>query len=282
MSFSSDIKTELSKLNNLKNKSEVYAEFLGYLVSANISFEKNNCKFATENEYNINRFTKLLDNAEIDNYKIDIQGKNYIVTFKNIINISIDLLEKNLKMDECKKAFVRGAFLGGGSVNNPQNKYHLEIMLYSNEFSNFMLKILESYNIKSKILNDDKHIIIYIKEGEEISKFLALIGASSGVLKFEETRVIRDMKNNVNRIVNCETANLNRTIGTSVEQIENIKKLKKNGKFTSLSDDLKEISKLREENPDATLEELGNMLEKPISKSSVNYRFKKIKLEAEK
>lgn len=282
MSFSSDIKTELSKLNNLKNKSEVYAEFLGYLVSANISFEKNNCKFATENEYNINRFTKLLDNAEIDNYKIDIQGKNYIVTFKNIINISIDLLEKNLKMDECKKAFVRGAFLGGGSVNNPQNKYHLEIMLYSNEFSNFMLKILEIYNIKSKILNDDKHIIIYIKEGEEISKFLALIGASSGVLKFEETRVIRDMKNNVNRIVNCETANLNRTIGTSVEQIENIKKLKKNGKFTSLSDDLKEISKLREENPDATLEELGNMLEKPISKSSVNYRFKKIKLEAEK
>lgn len=282
MSFSSDIKTELSKLNNLKNKSEVYAEFLGYLVSANISFEKNNCKFATENEYNINRFTKLLDNAEIDNYKIDIQGKNYIVTFKNIINISIDLLEKNLKMDECKKAFVRGAFLGGGSVNNPQNKYHLEIMLYSNEFSNFMLKTLEIYNIKSKILNDDKHIIIYIKEGEEISKFLALIGASSGVLKFEETRVIRDMKNNVNRIVNCETANLNRTIGTSVEQIENIKKLKKNGKFTSLSDDLKEISKLREENPDATLEELGNMLEKPISKSSVNYRFKKIKLEAEK
>ena len=122
---------------------------------------------------------------------------------------------------------------------------------------------------------------LYLKEGEEISNFLALIGASSAVIKFEEMRVIRDMKNTVNRIVNCETANLNRTIDTSVEQIANIKKLKKMGKFNLLPDDIKELANLREENPNATLKQLGNMLKKPISKSSVNYKFKKIKAESE-
>lgn len=106
--------------------------------------------------------------------------------------------------------------------------------------------------------------------------FLALIGASSAVIKFEEIRVLREMKNNVNRLVNCETANLNKTINTSVKQIEIIKKLRKTGKFNNMPDNLKEMAILREENPEATLEQLGLMLDKPIGKSSVSNRLKKM------
>ena len=117
---------------------------------------------------------------------------------------------------------------------------------------------------------------LYLKEGEEISKFLALIGANSAVLKFEEIRVLRDMKNNINRKVNCETANLSKTINAAVKQIEAIKILQKEGKFESLSESLKEIALLRLENPDASLTELGQMLKNPIGKSGVNHRLKQL------
>lgn len=275
MSFSSDLKVELSKINNLKNKQEVYAEFLGYLVSANISIKGKTIKFSTENEYNINRFAKLLNNINIIDYKIDISGKTYCITFKdNDILEQIDLskIDNILNTDNLKKAFVRGNFLGAGSINEPKNNYHLEIIFSSIEYADYTLKLLETFGINVKEFEQT----IYIKDGQEISNLLALIGGNSAVLKFEEIRVLREMKNNVNRLVNCETANLNKTINASVKQIEIIKKLKKTGKFNSMPERLKEIANLREANPEATLEELGNMLEKPIGKSSVNHRFKKI------
>ena len=277
MSFSSEVKMELSKISNLKNKQEVFAELLGYLSTINIS--KNNIcfKFSTENEYNINRFAKLLNNVNINNYSIEIQGKIYIITFNNSIDITREYIVINTNADNLKRAYIRGAFLGSGSINEPKNKYHLEIILENVELANLCKEMLELYNIKVKILNKAKGVSLYIKDGEEISKFLALIGASSSVLKFEEIRVVREMKNNVNRLVNCETANLNKTISASVEQINIIKQLKKTGKFNSLPEDLKEIANLREENPEATLDELGNMLKKPIGKSSVSHRFKRLR-----
>lgn len=275
MSFSSDLKKELSKINNLKNKQEVYAEFLGYLATDNISLKNKNIKFSTENEYNINRFAKLLNNLNITNYKIEIIGKTYNITFKN--NTEIEFInkenyEKILCLDNLKKAYIRGNFLGAGSINNPQNKYHLEIIFSSKEYMQITLELLNTYQIHAKNLENT----IYFKDGEEISSFLALIGASSAVIKFEEIRVLREMKNNVNRLVNCETANLNKTINTSVKQIETIKKLRKTGKFNNMPDNLKEMAILREENPEATLEQLGLMLDKPIGKSSVSNRLKKM------
>ena len=275
MSFSSDLKGELSRINNLKNKQEVHAEFLGYLVTTNINVKGKNIKFSTENEYNINRFAKLLNNMYIDNYKIKLSGKAYSITFRDekiIEQLDCKNIEKLLAEDNLKKAYVRGNFMGAGSINNPNNKYHLEIIFEKDEYANLTLNLLEQYGINSKILEKT----LYIKDGEEISNFLALIGGNSAVLKFEEIRVFREMKNNVNRLVNCETANLNKTISASVKQIETIKRLKKSGKFNNLPEDLKEIANLRLENPDATLEQLGNMLINPIGKSSVSHRFKKL------
>ena len=278
ISFSAYTKNELSKLNNLKNKDEVFAELIGYLSTVNYVQNRSISKYSTENEYNINRFAKLLNNNNINNYKIEIQGKTYVITIKNKNNLN-DLEQelKSIKKENLKKAYIRGAFLGSGYINNPEKEYHLEIILRKSIYADKIIEFLNEYEIKVNKLNKKKSISIYIKDSDEISKFLAFIGANSSVLRFEETRVFREMKNNVNRLVNCETANLNKTISASVEQIDIIKKLRKTKKFDKLPNDLKEIAILREKNPNATLEELGKMLEKPIGKSSVSNRFKRLK-----
>ena len=285
MSFSSEMKEELSKLNNLANKKEVQAEFIGYLISNNTSIIDNNIRFSTESEYNINRFSKLLNNLNIIDYDIEIQGKIYVITFdKKQVELNDFIQERNNKLniieindeEDYLKALIRGIFLGSGSMNNPERKYHLEIALSTMQNANLILKVLENVGIKLKILNGKSSYSLYIKEGEEISKFIAFVGANKSVLKYEEIRVNRYMNNKVNRLVNCETANMNKTMNAAVEQIEAIQHLKKTKKFEKLEDSLKEIAEVRLEHPNAPLSELGTYLKNPIGKSGVNYRLKRI------
>lgn len=283
MSFSSEIKENLSKISNLANKQIVEYELIGYLISNNTRYKNGKIVYKTENEYNINRFSKLLSNLNIINYKIQIKGKNYIITTSKIEQIdNIEYSEEdiqyigNIEKEELLKSIIRGAFLGSGSVSNPESKYHLEIILSTRLNANKVIQILSNFTVHAKLLKRKNGYGVYIKDGEEISKFLALIGANSSVLKFEEIRVLRDIKNNVNRKVNCETANLNKTVNAAVKQIEAIKKLQKTGEFDKLSESLKEIAKIRIENPDASLVELGQMLKEPIGKSGVNHRLNKI------
>jgi hypothetical protein len=285
MSFSKDIKEELSKLNTLSNKISVRFELLGYLISHNTIIEKGKIKYSTENEYNINRLNKLLNNLGID-YKIELSGKTYSILFKKVEmeeiqysqkSIQINNIKINAKNDEALlKALVRGCFLGGGSLNNPNNKYHLEILFSTLQNADFIINVLKEFGIETKLLNRKKSTSIYIKDAEEISKLLALIGAGKAVLNFEEIRVVRETRNNVNRLVNCETANLNKTINASVEQVKHIQYLKDIKMFENLPDTLKEVANLRVEYPEASLVELGEMLENPIGKSGVNHRLKKI------
>lgn len=283
LSFSSDIKQELNKNSNLVNKEIVKQELLGYLLSGNTSIGKDNkIKFSTESDYNINRFSKLLTNLNI-NHQIDITGKTFFITIKKkeidwlpIIENKIVLTGQIGKKEEEKRAFIRGLFMGAGSVNNPENKYHLEIIV-ANEENLWMVKeLLENLGIRIKILQTKQKNSLYLKEGEEISRFLALIGANKAVMQFEDIRVQREMRGKVNRLVNCESANLNKTINASIEQIAAIRKLKQDGKFNKLDENLKEIANLRLENPDMPLSELGKLLKNPIGKSGVNYRLKKI------
>ena len=283
MSFSSDIKQELNKNSNLVNKEIVKQELLGYLLSGNTSIGKDNkIKFSTESDYNINRFSKLLTNLNV-NHQIDITGKTFFITIKKkeiewlpIIENKIVLTDQIGKKEEEKRAFIRGLFMGAGSVNNPENKYHLEIIVANEEILWMVKELLENLGIHIKILQTKQKNSLYLKEGEEISRFLALIGANKAVMQFEDIRVQREMRGKVNRIVNCESANLNKTINASIEQIAAIRKLKQNGKFNKLDENLKEIANLRLENPDMPLSELGKLLKNPIGKSGVNYRLKKI------
>ena len=282
MSFSSDIKQELNKNSSLSNKNIVKQELVGYLISGNVNILKGKeIKFSTESDYNINRFSKLLSNLNI-NHSIDIVGKNFIISLKtkdiNFVNYKEDLIymKEMPKNEEEKKAIIRGTFMGSGSINNPEKEYHLEIEFTNKQNMDKISNFLIEFGIKIKNMETKNKYYIYFKDGEEISKFLALIGAAKAVMKFEDIRVQKEMRGKVNRLVNCETANLNKTINAAVEQIAAIKKLQKTGEFKKLDDNLKEIALLRLENPNMSLIELGKKLREPVGKSGVNYRLKKI------
>lgn len=275
MSFSSDTKQELNKTSNLANKEMVKYELMGYLISGNIDFvNKNNIKFSTESDYNINRFSKLLANLSI-NHNIEVVGKTFVITAKikditSIIKYQDNkfLIKEEIKnvKEEFLRAIIRGIFLGSGSINNPENKYHLEIGLNNEKNLDEMIEILNKLGVKPKKMITMNKYFIYMKEGEEISRFLALIGANKAVMKFEDIRIQREMRGKVNRLVNCEAANLNKTMNASIQQIAAIKKLQENGKFNKLDHNLKEIAMLRLENPNMSLVDLGKLLKTPVRK----------------
>lgn len=280
MSFSKEVKEELSKINNWNDKEIIKAELFGYLNSNNTKWSKNELKYATENEYNINRFAKILNNVGIEKYKIELKGNTYVIEInsKELKELEDTMRDKQIKQgqENFSKAVVRGAFLGAGSMNNPNKKYHLEMILQNEEAAQLISEILERFGIHMKRLKKESATALYLKEAEEISKFLAFIGANKSVLDFEEIRVIRETKNRINRIVNCETYNLEKSVKAGVKQINAINQLKQKGKFEELPIYLKEIANLRLENPEASLIELGKMLENPIGKSGVNHRLRLI------
>ena len=188
----------------------------------------------------------------------------------------------SLNQDEqIARLSIRETFIKSGFITDPNKEYHLEVLFKLKKKAEEFRILLENFNIKSKVIKKGSGYITYIKDGEDIVNFLALIGANNAVLRFEEARVLKDARNNVNRIVNCETANLNKTLDASNNQIKNIKFLKQQNKFNSLPEELKEIALIRLKNPDISYEEIGKMLKKPISKSGVSHRLKKINQIAE-
>lgn len=278
-SFSANVKKELSKINNLANKNLVKAELKGYLLT----FFSN--EFSTESEYNINRFAKLLSNLNKNDYSISIKGNKYIIKFDNIsINrfLQLDKAEKmknynkdTLEVEE-QKAILRGAFLGAGTITEPKKTYHLEIVFEKEEDANFIKELLNTNNIISNIIKRENKFLVYIDDGENISNFLAFVGANKSVLEFEDIRVYKEMRNKVNRLVNYETANMNKTITSSVKQIDDIKLIKAKKQFEKLSHKEQELARLRLSKPNASLKELGELLTPTISKSGVKHRMENI------
>ena len=278
MSFSTQIKEEFSK-NLPANKEILKNELLGYFLSSNTIEDDDKLIFITENEFNIERFYRILYKLGID-YEPNKDGKKYeaIIERKNILEIlNLEIYCK----EESVKAIARGCFLGSGYVNNPESQYHLEINFISEEKAKFLINICKQFNLSLKMLINENKTMAYIKEGDEISNFLAFIGANSAVLKFQEIRVIREIKNNINRKVNCETANLNKTINAAVNITKDIELIKKHKKFDSLDEETKELLNLRVENPEMTLKDLGGLLTNKLGKSGVKYRLDKIHKMAE-
>lgn len=177
-----------------------------------------------------------------------------------------------------RRAYLRGAFLAGGSVNNPEtSSYHLEIYSLYKEHGEALAQLMNLYDLNAKTIERKKGFITYLKEAEKISDFLNLVGATQAMLKFEDVRIVRDMRNSVNRIVNCETANLNKTIGAALRQVENIRYIDNAVGLDQLPEKLREIARLRVEYKDVTLKELGEMVSTGVvSKSGVNHRLRKI------
>jgi DNA-binding protein WhiA len=195
--------------------------------------------------------------------------------FSLIHAISPELVKKKC----CKRSYLRGAFLAGGSVNNPEtSSYHLEIFSLYEEHNNSLCELMNShFFLNAKTLERKKGFITYLKEAEKIAEFLNIIGAHQALLRFEDIRIVRDMRNSVNRLVNCETANLNKTIGAALRQVENIRYIDEMIGLSSLPDKLREIAELRIKYQDVTLKELGELVSGgKISKSGINHRLRKI------
>lgn len=173
--------------------------------------------------------------------------------------------------------------MAGGSVNNPEgSSYHLEIASMYEEHCQALVKLANRFDLNARFIERKKGFIFYIKEGEKIIEFLSLIGAHQALLRFEDVRIMKDMRNSVNRIVNCETANLNKTIGAAVRQIDNIRLLQREVGLENLPDKLREVAEIRLKHPDINLKEVGDLLKGAVSKSGVNHRLRKIDEMAEK
>ncbi len=197
-------------------------------------------------------------------------------------DITYDIPESIIENRCCKRAFLRGAFLGGGSVSDPEKTYHLEFVTNSLEHSEVLQGLINEFELNAKIIQRKGSYVLYIKEGDQVVDLLNIIGAHNALLDLENVRIIKQMRNDINRIVNCETANLSKTVNASIRQIENIDFIKKTVGLNKLPENLREIAEIRLNYQDANLKELGQMLNPPIGKSGVNHRLRKIEEYAEK
>lgn len=300
MSFASDTKKELT---NIEAKSCCRRAELSALIRMNGSLSFSNRQLEvdiqTENAAIARRIYTLLKKDYEPEIKLLVRKKMrlkknnvYIVRitekvkeiledlkileegFIFIQNISEELVKKKC----CKRSYLRGAFLAGGSVNNPEtSSYHLEVASLYKEHSDSLCNLMNYFDLNGKTLERKKGFITYLKEAEKITEFLNVIGAHNALLKFEDVRIVRDMRNSVNRLVNCETANLNKTIGAAIRQVENIRYIQETIGLEALPEKLREIAELRIAYQDVTLKELGEMVSGgQISKSGINHRLRKI------
>ncbi len=312
MSFSSKTKNELSRLeinNNCCAISEL-AALIRMSGSIQISgLGRINLKFSTENAAIARRIFNLLKVLYEPHTEVMVRknrqlkkNNSYLVIvddnksteeilkdtriFNKGINhfskieykVSKNILEKRC----CKRAYIRGCFLGGGSVSDPEKTYHLEFVTHNEEHGKDLSSIINSFGLSSKIVTRKDNYIVYLKEAEQIVDLLNIIGAHSSLLRLENIRVLKGVRNNINRIVNCETANLTKTIHASLRQINNIKYIDRTIGIDNLPDSLIEVARLRLEYKEASLKELGDLLTSSISKSGVNHRLRKIEKIAER
>lgn len=231
--------------------------------------------------------------------KMKLKKNNvYIVRIKHEVKKLLNKLSIQYDKDEflqtfeddfvndvcCRRSYLRGAFLSRGSVNNPEtSSYHLEIFNFYKEHNELLANLMNTFQLHARQIKRRNGYIVYIKEAEKITEFLNIIGAYNALFKFEDVRIVRDMRNSVNRLVNCETANLNKTIQASVRQVDSIKLIDSTLGLENISARLREIAEVRLKYPEVTLKELGELIPSgKLSKSGVNHRLKKIEEMADK
>ncbi|MHC1748462.1 MAG: DNA-binding protein WhiA [Cellulosilyticaceae bacterium] len=176
----------------------------------------------------------------------------------------------------CKRAYLRGAFLGAGSVSDPEKGYHLEFVSPTLEHAEYLKETMHTLEMDAKIVSRKNNYVVYLKEGSQIVDLLNIMGAHIALMELENIRIVKEVRNNVNRLVNCETANLKKTVSAAVRQVQDIEYLQKTMGLSSLPDNLEEIARYRLEYPSATLKELGELLSPSVGKSGVNHRLRKL------
>ena len=290
MSFSGDVKDELVRFENDARHCQI-AELAAILMYAGLI--KTDDLGATHIEVVMDdlvmqRCHMLLDRLFGQQFFTEeqfIQDANHVRKVLQMIKHGSDDLLVNpllIKSFCCKRAFLRGAFLSVGSMSNPEKAYHLEYVCVDTQQAAQLIDILLVYGIHAKTVVRKKYQVVYIKEGEEIVELLNVIGAHISLMKLENLRIFKDMRNSINRRVNCETANITKTVNAATKQIADIQYIKEHYGFDNLKDNLRQVAELRLEYPDAALKELGEYLSPPVGKSGVNHRLRKLSELAEK
>ena len=289
MSFSGKIKEELAQ-HYAKARHCNLAE-LSALVHMSGSFEKDGygrciLKLHTENDVVARKCFTLL--GKTFNISTDIAIRRN--TAKGSCSYYIRAKGEELLAVEnvivqavcCKRAYIRGAFIASGSMSDPDKSYHFEIVCGTLKQAEYLRNMINSFEMDAKIVKRKKSYVVYLKEGSQIVDILNIMEAHVALLELENVRIMKEMRNTVNRKVNCETANINKTVSASVRQMEDIIYIRDNIGFDKLPDGLKDVALTRLTYPDATLKELGGLLENPIGKSGVNHRLRKLSEIAEK
>ncbi len=176
----------------------------------------------------------------------------------------------------CKRAFLRGAFLASGSMSHPEKSYHIEMVCASKAKAEQIQKLINSFGLDAKVILRKNSYVVYLKEGSQIVDLLNIMEAPIALMEMENVRILKEMRNSVNRKVNCETANINKTVSAAAKQAEDIRLIQKQMGINKLPEGLQEIAELRLTYPDASLKELGEMLTEPLGKSGVNHRLRKL------
>ena len=305
MSFSSKVKKELA--GHISNATHCRIAEIAAIISMCGSVlidvdEKYSIRVRTETDSTAEKFKTLVWKTFHIDAKIVVKknaysknAETYTITIKDH-NQAMKVLEATKLIDDqgqigenlsvtnnvvimkdcCKRAFIRGAFMAAGSISDPNSSYHFEIKCNNEKKAEQLIKLLNKFNIEAKTVARKGHFVVYIKEGEGIVDVLNVMEATVALMEMENVRILKGMSNYYNRQVNCETANIKKTVTTACRQIDDINYIIENEGLEYLPDKLQDIATLRVENPDASLQELGQMLEPQLGKSGVNHRLRKI------
>ncbi len=308
MSFSQDTKNELVKIKNVST-SAALCELMGCVAfGGRLRREKGvlSLTTVTENPKTARRIYQLIKDTVDITAKVKISktsnGKAfYTVAIENdeaiSLMIALDFIKKPSDVNYLssfrinteyidksarQKAFLRGVFLTSGTVMSPEKKYHMEFATPSYGLHNDLYVVMKDMGLSPRVVVRSSNMVIYFKNSEEIADILTLMGAYKVLMDFHNTKILKEIRNNVNRTMNCEAANLQKMVDASMEQVNAINKIIETGKFETLPDNLKEIARLRLEYREHSLKELGEMLDPPLGKSGVNHRLRKLQEIAEK
>jgi len=281
MSFSSEIKEELSRQLAPARHCQL-AELSALLSCVGTWLEmapgKKVVRIHTENLAVARKCFTLL--KKTFNIRIDVSARQntyHMVAYNSLDAVAHALVQRSC----CRRAYIRGAFLAAGSISDPGKSYHFEIVCDTEEKARQLQDMICSFEIGAKITSRKNKYVVYVKEGSQIVDLLGVMGASVALMEFENIRILKEVKNSVNRQVNCETANLGKTVSAAMKQIDDIRYIQAHYGFHKLSESLANIAEVRLEHPSASLKELGQMLDPPVGKSGVNHRLRKLSILAE-
>lgn len=289
MSFSSDIKNELAAIVNENACCDV-AQLYGMLEFGR-SFSGRSVSLQTENGAVAGRYADLIrtvcgvspDSLSPDKpglYAVNVteagQCRQIRGRFGHGNEVAVRLNRANLDCESCAYAYLRGAFLACGSVTNPQVDYHLEFSVPYYNLCHDLMTLMGELGLLARSVKRKGNYVVYFKESEQIEDCLTMMGAVSASLELMNIKMIKNIRNNVNRAANCEQANIGKTVAAAIPQTEAVRRIESTIGIDALPEDLQELCRLRLENPDYSLRELGECLEPPLSRSGVNHRFRRI------